>query len=62
MPRLAASALLLTLAAYGTSPPLPPPSLLDGPGSRIPPSLERVSDAQPRIEPQRVGGANKPYE
>ena len=34
----------------------------DGPGANPPPALERVPDAQPRVEPLRVGGPNKPYE
>jgi rare lipoprotein A len=34
----------------------------DGPGARPPPGLERVPDAEPRIEPVRPGGPNKPYE
>jgi rare lipoprotein A len=34
----------------------------DGPGSNPPPNLERVPDAEPRIEPIRIGGANKAYE
>ena len=34
----------------------------DGPGDDIPPDLWRVPDAEPRLEPQRSGGPNKPYE
>ena len=34
----------------------------DGPPARIPPGLERVPDAIPRIEAIRLIGANKPYE
>jgi len=34
----------------------------DGPGANPPPSLDRVPDAQPRVEPLRLGGPNKPYE
>jgi rare lipoprotein A len=34
----------------------------DGPGSNPPPDLDRVPDAQPRLEPVRAGGPNKPYE
>ena len=34
----------------------------DGPGANPPPSLDRVPDARPRVEPLRVGGPNKPYE
>ena len=34
----------------------------DGPPARVPPFLERVPNATPRIEPLRIGGPNKPYE
>jgi rare lipoprotein A len=34
----------------------------DGPGANPPPNLQLTPDAQPRIEPLRVGGPNKPYE
>ena len=34
----------------------------DGAEARPPPGLERVPDAEPRIEPVRAGGPNKPYE
>lgn len=34
----------------------------DGPGANPPPNLAQVPDAEPRIEPQRAGGPNKPYE
>jgi rare lipoprotein A len=34
----------------------------DGPPLNPPPNLARVPDAEPRIEPIRVGGPNKPYE
>jgi len=34
----------------------------DGPGSNPPPDLLRVPDAEPRLEPVRSGGPNKPYE
>lgn len=33
----------------------------DGPPARVPPGLAQVPDAEPRIEPLRVGGPNKPY-
>jgi rare lipoprotein A len=39
-----------------------PPSGRDGPEATPPSGLERVPDAEPRIEPLRVGGPNKPYE
>ena len=34
----------------------------DGPGANPPPNLSSVPDAEPRIEPIRAGGANKPYQ
>ena len=34
----------------------------DGPGLNPPPNLALVPDAEPRVEPLRVGGPNKPYE
>ena len=34
----------------------------DGPGARPPPDLANVPDAQPRVEPIRPKGPNKPYE
>ncbi len=34
----------------------------DGPGTNPPPNLAQVPDAEPRIEPVRSGGTNKPYE
>ena len=37
------------------------PGERDGPPTNPPPNLERVPDAQPRIEPLRQGGPNKPY-
>jgi rare lipoprotein A len=48
----------LLLAACATR---PPPSR-DGPEASPPSGLERVPDAEPRIEPLRSGGPNKPYE
>ncbi len=61
----ALAALLALLAACSTAPrlpPQPPQQPRDGPGLRIPPGLEQVPDAQPRLEPLRSGGPNKPYE
>ncbi len=37
------------------------PGERDGPHPAPPPDLDRVPDAQPRIEPIRPGGPNKPY-
>ncbi len=34
----------------------------DGPEAVVPPDLGRVPDAEPRVEPIRAGGPNKPYE
>ena len=34
----------------------------DGPGANPPPGLGDVPDAEPKLEPIRVGGPNKPYE
>jgi rare lipoprotein A len=34
----------------------------DGPGESPPPDLDKVPDAEPRFEPVRPGGPNKPYE
>ncbi|MGZ5249209.1 MAG: septal ring lytic transglycosylase RlpA family protein [Caldimonas sp.] len=41
----------------------PPPSPdRDGPGANPPPDLASLPDAEPRVEPIRPGGANKPYQ
>jgi rare lipoprotein A len=68
---LAALALGLVLAGCGSAPkPAPdrpsaprsaPPSDRDGVGTDIPPDLASLPDAEPRIEPIRQGGPNKPY-
>jgi rare lipoprotein A len=52
---------LLFLVGCATKAPAPPPDR-DGPGLNPPPNLERVPDAEPRIEPLRSGGPNKPYQ
>jgi len=39
-----------------------PPLGRDGPGSQVPSDLAQRPDAEPRIEPLRNGGPNKPYE
>ena len=52
---------LAVLGACSTPGPGPAPGR-DGPGAQRPPNLEQVSDAEPRVEPLRVGGPNKPYE
>jgi len=68
---LAALALGLLLAGCGSAPkPAPdrpssarpaPSSDRDGVGADVPPDLANLPDAEPRIEPIRAGGANKPY-
>ncbi len=62
-------ALLLSLlsacstAPRGTAGPgARPSSGADGPPAQLPAGLEQVPDAVPRVEPQRSGGPNKPYE
>lgn len=54
LPPLAA----LLLAACASK----PPPQRDGPEASPPGNLERVPDAEPRVEPLRAGGPNKPYE
>ena len=56
--RFAACGLALLLAACATRPPA---ADRDGPPAHPPPHLNQVPDAEPRIEPLRVGGPNKPY-
>jgi rare lipoprotein A len=54
---LAAAALLAACASGpGTSP------VRDGPEANPPAGLENLPDAEPRVEPLRRGGPNKPYE
>ncbi len=54
--------LLSLLAGCASRPAGSPRSGRDGPDARPPPGLERVPDAEPRIEPLRAGGPNKAYE
>jgi len=54
--------LLLALLLAGCASRAPAPADRDGPEAKPPPGLERVPDAQPRVEPLRQGGPNKPYE
>ncbi|HEX7383104.1 MAG TPA: septal ring lytic transglycosylase RlpA family protein [Burkholderiaceae bacterium] len=54
-----ACALLALLAGCGTAPRGPAG---DGALPNPPADLDRVPDAEPRVEPIRSGGANKPYE
>ena len=66
MPRrhlvLEAAALLLAalIAGCASRPTIAPER--DGPEASPPSGLERVPDAEPRVEPLRIGGPNKPYE
>lgn len=53
-----AAASIALIAACGTA----PRSSRDGPGANPPPNLMQVPDAEPRVEPIRSGGPNKPYE
>lgn len=59
-----AGGVLSLLAACGTAPK--GPSVLDGtrdgPPERPPADVLATPDAEPRVEPIRAGGANKPYE
>ncbi|MDE2452880.1 MAG: septal ring lytic transglycosylase RlpA family protein, partial [Burkholderiales bacterium] len=57
---LALLALAALLAACASRPGLAPGR--DGPGANPPPGIERLPDAEPRVEPIRAGGPNKPYE
>jgi len=56
---------LLLLGGCGTTPSTGSsrsyPSDRDGPLPNPPADLEKVPDAEPRVEPIRPGGANKPY-
>ena len=54
-----ALAVLALLAACSTP---PPGTQRDGPPAQPPPDLLSRPDPEPRIEPIRVGGPNKPYE
>jgi rare lipoprotein A len=57
--RVAALAAIAALLVAGCATRAPE---RDGPDARPPPGLDRVPDAEPRIEPVRSGGPNKPYE
>ncbi|WP_280153748.1 septal ring lytic transglycosylase RlpA family protein [Piscinibacter sp. XHJ-5] len=69
--------MLALLAGCGSAPSRPPGSATtavtpragpapagerDGAEARVPPDLANVPDAEPRVEPIRNGGPNKPYE
>ncbi|HEY6510531.1 MAG TPA: septal ring lytic transglycosylase RlpA family protein [Burkholderiaceae bacterium] len=54
---------VLALVGCSSTPRAPrPASGRDGPGANPPPNLAQVPDAEPRLEPLRSGGPNKPYE
>ncbi len=53
-------ALAALLAGCASAPPAPPSR--DGVHPQTPRNLERTPDAEPRVEPIRAGGPNKPYE
>ena len=64
-------AALVLLGGCASRTPLPSPGSLparapasdgDGPEAQVPPNLMQVPDAEPRLEPIRKGGPNKPYE
>jgi rare lipoprotein A len=59
---LSAMALLACSSMPRSSGPRAPLPGRDGPGANPPPHLAQVPDAEPRIEPLRNGGPNKPYE
>ena len=58
---LVLASLLSTLLTTGCATRSPTAAERDGPGANPPADLARVPDAQPRVEPLRVGGPNKPY-
>ena len=76
--RVPGAAVVAVLAACGSAPPKPsgnpsnpnvvlrpgpaPSSERDGPHANPPTDLASVPDAEPRVEPIRRGGPNKPYE
>ena len=63
-------AVLAVLAGCASAPPRPgapasgatPQDERDGAAATPPPDLARVPDAEPRVEPIRSGGPNKPYD
>lgn len=69
MPALLAALALLggcasraPVSSSGGAAPRAPASDRDGPEAQVPPNLMQVPDAEPRLEPIRKGGPNKPYE
>jgi rare lipoprotein A len=61
---IAAAAVVALAGCAGTPKPGSGPYAAgrDGPMPHTPADLDRVPDVEPRIEPLRVGGPNKPYE
>jgi len=64
---IATIAVVLLFAGCASAPPggrAAPPRAdeRDGVGSNVPPKLAQLPDAEPRVEPIRNGGPNKPYE
>lgn len=60
--RVALALLLLALLGACANTSRQASSAADGPPANPPPDLLRVPDAEPRVEPIRSGGPNKPYE
>ena len=58
-PRRAAAGVMLCLLAACAS---TLPERRDGPPGKVPAELATIRDAEPRVEPLRSGGANRPYE
>ena len=58
----AAALATAALLAGCSSSPGPVATGRDGPPPRVPPGLEQLPDATPRVETIRPSGANKPYE
>jgi rare lipoprotein A len=58
MRRAAAGVALCLLAACAST----PPGRRDGPPEKVPAELANIRDAEPKVEPIRSGGANRPYE
>jgi rare lipoprotein A len=59
---LLALAIAAWLAGCASGPRTTPWAERDGPEARVPPNLAQLPDAEPRPEPIRMGGPNKPYE
>jgi len=60
---LCIAAIVALLAACASAPPGGRPSdERDGVGTQVPPNLSQTPDAEPRVDPVRSGGPNKPYE